>query len=117
WGLYDIYGNVAEWTYDQYIDNYNVFENKLNVNPVVIPEQLYPHSIRGGSYIDEAPDLRSAARLASDPVWKQIDPQIPKSNWWMPEASFIGIRLVRPLVMPTKEDIEAYYNKEPIEDY
>lgn len=117
WGLYDIYGNVAEWTYDQYIDSYSAFANKLSINPVVIPEQLYPHSIRGGSYMDEAPDLRSAARFASDPAWKQIDPQIPKSNWWMPEAPFIGIRLVRPAVPPTKEAIDAYYNKEPIEDY
>jgi sulfatase modifying factor 1 len=117
WGLYDIYGNVAEWTYDQYVDNYNAFANKVNYNPVVIPERLYPHSIRGGSFQDEAIDLRSAARLASHPSWKQIDPQIPKSNWWMPDAPFIGIRLVRPAILPSKEDIEAYYDKKPIEDY
>jgi len=117
WGLCDIHGNVAEWTYDQYVDNYSAFADKLSVNPVIIPETLYPHSIRGGSYIDGAKELRSASRLASDPVWKQIDPQIPKSNWWMPEASFIGIRLVRPAVPPTKEEIEEYYNKMPIEDY
>jgi len=117
WGLYDIYGNVAEWTYDQYVDNYSVFAGKVSDNPVVTPETLYPHSIRGGSFVDEAVDLRSAARLASDPAWKQIDPQIPKSNWWMPEAPFIGIRLVRPAIAPSKEEIEAYYDKKPIEDY
>lgn len=117
WGLFDIYGNVAEWTYDQYVDNYSAFAGKVSLNPVVIPETLYPHSIRGGSFVDEAKDSRSASRLASDPVWKQIDPQIPKSNWWLPEASFIGIRLVRPAITPSKEDIDAYYNKKPIEDY
>jgi len=117
WGLYDIYGNVAEWTYDQYIDNYSSFKGKSTINPIVIPETLYPHSIRGGSFVDEAKDLRSAARLASDPAWKQIDPQIPKSNWWMPEAPFIGIRLVRPVKTPSKEEIDAYYNKKPIEDF
>ncbi|WP_256604671.1 hypothetical protein [Sphingobacterium multivorum] len=31
------------------------------------------------------PRHASAARGASDPVWKQLDPQIPKSNWWFPE--------------------------------
>lgn len=117
WGLFDIYGNVAEWTYDQYVDSYSAFAGKESNNPVVIPETLYPHSVRGGSFVDEAKDLRSASRLASDPSWKQIDPQIPKSNWWMPDAPFIGIRLVRPAVTPSKEEIAAYYDKKPIEDY
>ncbi len=118
WGLYDMHGNVGEWTYDQYIpDFYRQFANKTADNPVAVPEQLYPHSIRGGSYDDAATELRSAARLPSDPVWKQLDPQIPKSNWWFPEAPFIGIRLVRPLKQPSAEEIKAYYDKAPIADY
>lgn len=117
WGLHDIYGNVAEWTYDQYHEDYSAFAEKENINPVAEPITLYPHSVRGGSYLDEATDLRSASRLASDPSWKQIDPQIPKSNWWLPDAPFVGIRLVRPSVQPSKEEIEAYYNKEPIPDF
>lgn len=117
WGLYDIYGNAAEWTYDQYYEDYSTFAGNKNVNPVAEPTTLYPHSVRGGSYLDEAKDLRSASRLASEPAWKQIDPQIPKSNWWLPDAPFVGIRLVRPAVTPTKEEIEAYYNKEPIADF
>lgn len=117
WGLHDIYGNVAEWTHDQYIGDYNQFAGKLSVNPVVEPTTLYPHAIRGGSFDDQANDLRSAARMASDPAWKQIDPQMPKSNWWMPEAPFIGIRLVRPANPPSKEEIIAYYDKAPIADY
>ena len=115
WGLYDIYGNVAEWTYDQYIANF--YTDKPAVNPVAVPEQLYPQVVRGGSYDDVAKDVRSASRLASDPVWKQLDPQIPKSNWWFPEAPFVGLRLVRPVKPPSKEVIEAYYNKAPIADY
>src|SRR5690606_5180370 len=117
WGLHDIYGNVAVWTNDQYVDNNEQFAGKRSVNTFVEPTTLYPHAIRGGAF-DSAPDeLRSAARMASDPAWKQIDPQIPKSNWWMPEAPFIGIRLVRPASPPSKEEIEEYYNKMPIEDY
>jgi formylglycine-generating enzyme len=118
WGLYDMHGNVAEWTYDQYIpDFYAQFDGAVADNPVATPEKLYPHSIRGGSFEDAAEDLRSASRLPSDPSWKQLDPQIPKSNWWFPEAPFIGVRLVRPLNPPTEAEIMAYFERAPIEDY
>ena len=73
--------------------------------------------MRGGSYEDGAQDLRSAARAASNPVWKQLDPQSPKSNWWFPEAPFIGMRLVRPVNPPSKAAIDAYYNQPAIADY
>jgi sulfatase modifying factor 1 len=118
WGLYDMYGNVGEWTYDQYkADFYAAVKGDNVSNPVAVPDKLYANVIRGGSYDDQAKDLRSASRLASDPVWKQLDPQIPKSNWWFPEAPFIGIRLVRPVNPPSKAEIDAYYNKAPIADY
>ncbi|WP_316793819.1 formylglycine-generating enzyme family protein [Pedobacter frigoris] len=117
WGLYDMYGNVAEWTYDQYEENFyaGVTGNKAN-NPIAVPSKLYPHAVRGGAYNDEPNDLRSASRLPSNPSWKQLDPQIPKSNWWFPEAPFVGMRLVRPVNPPSKAEIEAYYNRAPIKD-
>lgn len=118
WGLYDMAGNVAEWTFDQYIaDYYKQFEGKTAKNPVAVPTELYPHSVRGGSFDSPADELRSAARMASDPIWKQLDPQIPKSNWWFPEAPFVGLRLVRPVNPPSQEEIMAYYNQEPIKDF
>lgn len=118
WGLYDMYGNVAEWTYDQYkADYYATVKGDNANNPVSVPDKLYANVIRGGSYDDQAKELRSAARRPSDPVWKQLDPQIPKSNWWFPEAPFIGMRLVRPVKAPSKADIDAYYNRAPIADY
>lgn len=118
WGLYDMHGNVAEWTYDQYQpDFYAGLAKGEAKNPVAVADKLYPLVIRGGSYDDEAKALRSAARMASEPAWKQIDPQIPKSNWWFPEAPFIGIRLVRPANQPSQAEIDAYYNKAPIKDY
>jgi len=118
WGLYDMYGNVAEWTYDQYLpDFYSSVKDDKASNPVAVPDKLYPHAVRGGAYNDEAKDSRSSSRLPSDPSWKQLDPQIPKSNWWFPEAPFVGMRLVRPVTPPSKEEIEAYYSKAPIKDY
>lgn len=118
WGLYDMYGNAIEFTYDQYLpDFYAKFKGKAAANPVAKPELLYPHTVRGGSFQDEPPNLRSASRQASNAKWKRLDPQIPKSNWWFPEAPFIGFRLVRPLFLPSKEEIEAYYNQEPIQDF
>lgn len=118
WGLYDMAGNVAEWTFDQYIAaHYKQFEGKTVKNPVAVPTELYPHSVRGGSFDSQADELRSAARMASDPIWKQLDPQIPRSNWWFPEAPFVGLRLVRPVNPPSQEEIMAYYNQEPIKDF
>lgn len=117
WALFDMYGNVAEWTYDQYIPDFYSQVKNGEADPVSIPDKLYAHVIRGGSYEDEAASLRSSARFASDPSWKQIDPQIPKSNWWFPEAAFIGMRLVRPVNEPSAEEIKKYYDTPPIPDY
>lgn len=118
WGLYDILGNVMEWTYDKYLPEYQVNDpDTPQTNPVVKAEDLYPRVLRGGHFKSGAEDLRPAKRFASTPVWKQLDPQIPKSQWWFPEAPFLGLRVVRPLVTPSEEEIMAYYNQEPIADY
>ena len=115
WGIHDMHGNVSEWTYDQYQPD--AYKNTKEQDPVVPFETLYPNSVRGGSYEDPATDLRSASRRGSEPEWKKIDPQIPKSNWWLTGGTFVGIRIVRPLNPPSKEEIEAYYNREPIADF
>lgn len=117
YGLYDMLGNVGEWTYDQYhADTYAKRKAKPSDNPVVTPTELYAHVVRGGAFDSKADALRSAARGASDPFWKQLDPQMPKSNWWFPEAPFVGMRLVRPVTPPSHDEIMAYYDQEPIAD-
>lgn len=118
WGLYDMHGNVAEWTNDQYLSN--VYEERKTAtvrDPVVAADKLYSHTLRGGSFADVAEDCRCASRKPSDPSWKRLDPQIPKSNWWFPEAPFVGLRIVRPLKTPPPEEIQEYYNKKPIKDF
>ncbi|MCX6219312.1 formylglycine-generating enzyme family protein [Spirosoma sp.] len=117
-GLYDMHGNVMEWTKDQYIADYykQVASGKVK-EPFAPTTTLYPNSVRGGSWDDAATVLRSAARTPSAPAWKVLDPQSPKSDWWLTSASFVGFRLVRPAKTPSEEEIKAYYDIKPIKDY
>src|SRR3546814_8971843 len=104
WGLYDMHGNVMEWTADQYLADAYSKTNKTLENPLVVPVELYPRAVRGGSFIDDAAALRSTNRIPSDPVWKKTDPQIPKSDWWFPSTIFLGMRVVRPAVQPSRSE-------------
>ncbi len=100
WGLYDMHGNVAEWCLDLFDPSfYRTFKPLVPAEvPVLIPEtQHYPHVVRGGSWDDNAPLLRCAARRASKEAWNQQDPQRPRSIWWLTDATFVGLRVVRPL--------------------
>jgi formylglycine-generating enzyme required for sulfatase activity len=109
WGLYDMLGNVVQWTLDQYDAHY--YEHSPAVNPWNKATKPYPHVARGGSWDDDdVTKLRCAARRASDPSWKIQDPQLPKSVWYHTDAQFLGFRIVRPLKTPTPEECKAYWN-------
>lgn len=107
WGLYDILGNLSEWTLDQYQEN--AYANMDSKDPFSMPEKRYPRVVRGGSYLDDANELRCANRIPSKSAWNQRDPQIPKSKWWLTDGMFVGFRIVRPVKTPTKEEIESFY--------
>jgi formylglycine-generating enzyme required for sulfatase activity len=113
-GLYDMSGNVSEWTMDQYDAEF--YSGSALINPWNRPETLYPRVVRGGSYKDPADECRCTARGFSQASWKRIDPQIPKSRWWHTNAFFVGFRVVRPKNPPSPEEIKKYW-LEPIDDY
>lgn len=109
WGLYDMYGNVAEWTLDQYLPETYSSRKSTVVNPVEFPTREYPRSVRGGSYYDDAAYLRSAARLGSSENWKMRDPQFPKSKWWNTDAPFVGFRIVKVENIPDQSEYKKYW--------
>ncbi|WP_229797185.1 formylglycine-generating enzyme family protein [Arenibacter certesii] len=107
WGLYDMHGNVAEWTLDEYKENaYAITDPK---NPWVQPTVIHPRVARGGSWDDDADVLRSSARVASSLKLQKRDPQIPKSFWWNTDSNFIGFRVVSPKVQPNTEEQAQFW--------
>lgn len=113
WGLHDIYGNVCELTLDQYYED--TYKNWAaagiaNGNAWIRSKTPYPHVARGGHYDDDPEMLRSAARRFSEPNWKQQDPQLPKSIWYFTDATWLGFRIVRPLEIPSVEEMFAAWN-------
>lgn len=111
WGLYDMLGNVSEWTLDQYREDYLTSIGDTSHNPIVLPGTLYPRSVRGGSYLDAPLALRCANRQRSEANWNKRDPQMPKSKWWLTDAMAVGFRIVRPVQPPTAQEAEAYYKQ------
>jgi formylglycine-generating enzyme required for sulfatase activity len=109
WGLYDMLGNLAEWTMDQYDAEYFKKIKETEKDKIVLPTSRYPRSIRGGSYMDDQKKLMSTSRGFSETSWNKRDPQLPKSRWWLTDGMFVGFRIVSPVNQPTAEEAEKLY--------
>ena len=72
-GLSDMLGNVGEWV------------TGADGEPLLM----------GGSFTDPAGQVSCTAGKKQTPAWNATDPQLPKSEWWLPDAPFVGLRLVR----------------------
>jgi formylglycine-generating enzyme required for sulfatase activity len=108
WGLYDMLGNLLEWTLDHYeIDAYE----KSNTHDPLLPANhaKYPKVLRGGSFSDAGSLLINQQRFHSDPIWNRRDPQIPKSKWWLTEAKNVGFRIVRPVKQPSENEVNEFF--------
>ena len=107
WGLYDMHGNAAEWTLDEFkADAYAILETK---NPWATPTVIHPRVYRGGSWDDDPDKLRSASRSGSSVKLQKRDPQIPKSFWWFTDSNYVGFRLVSPAIQPSPEEQKKFW--------
>ena len=118
WGFYDMHGNVLEWTLDQYVPNRKVHFGKSSVNnPWVKATQPYPHVTKGGHWKQPLDQVLASARHQSTAEWKLSDPQNPKSIWYHTDTPWLGFRVVRPVKIPSAEEMYHYWNSEVEEDY
>lgn len=114
-GLFDMHGNVAEWVLDGFVED--IYERRSEqssaaMDPLNWASTEYGRVVRGGSWDDDPELLRSAARRVSNEDWKQDDPQMPQSIWYLTSARFVGFRIVRPYDEPSEEEKRRYWESQ-----
>jgi formylglycine-generating enzyme required for sulfatase activity len=71
-GVHDLLGNAAEWALSE-----------------------ADSGVMGGGFSNDSSGVSCTARRTQTPSWNVSDPQLPKSRWWLTDAFFVGVRLVR----------------------
>lgn len=113
------YGTPREWTEDQLAtyawfaagrggdaqpvgmlepNDLGIFDQLGNAAEHVAPwggDSEQPVVVWGGSYRSAAEDVHCASQDQKTDAWQESDPQLPKSEWWLSDAPFVGFRLVR----------------------
>ena len=93
-GLKNMLGNVMEYCSDFYAENAyeQIPDGALDPKG---PASGSEYVVRGGSYADNAGEVRCAARsYTHHDDWLRTDPQNPKSIWWYSDIKGIGFRVV-----------------------
>jgi len=73
YGLFDMAGNVGEWCAKS--------------------DPKGPPVLRGGAFTEECAKLSSSARMLETAEWNELDPNEPRSVWWLSSADFSGFRV------------------------
>ena len=60
WGIYDMHGNIWEWTLDRYADNYSHTPTNGKAHKVQSDQGM---TLRGGAWSGEAQNCRSSRRI------------------------------------------------------
>jgi len=93
-GLKNMLGNVMEYCSDYYdAQAYSrIADGALDPQG---PSEGEEYVVRGGSYADDAANVRCASRgHTKNDDWLRTDPQNPKSIWWYSDIKGIGFRVV-----------------------
>ncbi len=81
-GIYDLLGNVAEYTTDTTPEDEN--------------GDTWP-ILRGGSFADPAEKVNGTYEQPVLFEWNERDPQRPRSQWWLCDGPYTGFRVIRPV--------------------
>lgn len=114
WKLHDMHGNAAERVLDAYEPTDGAPGDGCTVTKeqaIAWPDLLYPRTLKGGGWQQQADQCTTRSRLASDDEWRMKDPNSPQSPWWYAsdEGQQVGFRLLRPLADASPAGKEEYW--------